>query len=238
MISKPDNAETRLTRVSWLSHDPRSFIGEGAVVALDRRVRDTGLPRGLAEGRRASDLPADVNEAVMNLDQNGIDALLKPQKVNLLGESSPKPSSPESSPARRARPWRRRSPSLSGCFRRSTPRSSLSSWRWSTRLLRRPAARPSGRVLLKSVASDIAGAGGLMGLADVAHVSAQLAQLCDQMSDAEWSWDAVATLAQTLTLLTKSHDRLTDADRTPLVEQPTTVRATLKTRTELSTVSA
>lgn len=94
------------------------------------------------------------------------------------------------------------------------------------------------RALVKRVASDIAGAGGLMGLADVAHVSAQLGQLCDEMSDAEWSWDAVALFAQTLSLLTKSNDSLPDADRVLLVERLTTVRATLKTRTARTPVTA
>lgn len=84
VISKPYNAETLLTRVTWLSHDPREFIAEGAFIGPDRRVRNMGLPTGLAEGRRTSDLPADVGEAGVNLDQNSIDALLKPQKVNLL----------------------------------------------------------------------------------------------------------------------------------------------------------
>lgn len=84
VISKPYNAETLLTRITWLSQDPRMFIAEGSFIGPDRRLRNTGLPTGLAEGRRASDLPADVGEAGMNLDQHSIDALLKPQKVNLL----------------------------------------------------------------------------------------------------------------------------------------------------------
>jgi len=84
VISKPYNAETLLTRITWLSHDPRAFIAEGPFIGPDRRVRNTGLPTSLAEGRRASDLPANVGEAGVNLDQNSIDALLKPQKVNLL----------------------------------------------------------------------------------------------------------------------------------------------------------
>lgn len=84
VISKPYNAETLLTRVTWLSHDPRAFIAEGPFIGPDRRVRNIGLPSGLSEGRRASDLPADVGEAGINLDQNSIDQLLRPQKVNLL----------------------------------------------------------------------------------------------------------------------------------------------------------
>ncbi len=84
VISKPYNAETLLTRMTWLSHDPRTFIAEGAFIGPDRRVRNTGLPYGMTEGRRASDLPADVGEAGVNLDQTSIDAMLRPQKVNLL----------------------------------------------------------------------------------------------------------------------------------------------------------
>lgn len=94
------------------------------------------------------------------------------------------------------------------------------------------------RTAVKSIASDIAGAGGLMGLSDVAHVAAQLAQLCDEFDDRDWSWDAVAVFAQTLSLLTRSHDTLSATDRALLVDQLTTVRATLKTRSPKAAVSA
>lgn len=83
VISKPYNAETLLTRITWLSQDPRAFITEGPFIGPDRRVRNTGLPAGFSEGRRASDLPADIGEAGANLDQYSIDAMLRPQKVIL-----------------------------------------------------------------------------------------------------------------------------------------------------------
>ncbi len=83
---------------------------------------------------------------------------------------------------------------------------------------------------VKSAASDIAGASGLMGHAELAHVASQLAQLCDEMTEDDWSWQAVGVFAQTLALLTRSDESLSPSDRAVLVDQLTSVRATLKTR--------
>ncbi|MBU6371236.1 MAG: Hpt domain-containing protein [Alphaproteobacteria bacterium] len=86
------------------------------------------------------------------------------------------------------------------------------------------------RAAIKSLASDIAGAGGLMGAPDVAQVASQLAQLADEMAETEWSWDAIGVFTQTLSLLTKSDESLTAEHKALLIEQLTHVRATLKTR--------
>lgn len=94
------------------------------------------------------------------------------------------------------------------------------------------------RDAVKSAASDIAGASGLMGRADVAHVASGLAQMCDEMDDGGWSWKAIGVFAQTLSLLANPESTLSETDRALLVDQLTTVRATLKTRAGRISVSA
>lgn len=94
------------------------------------------------------------------------------------------------------------------------------------------------RDTVRSAASDIAGASGLMGKADVAEVASGLAQMCDEMEDGGWSWKAVGVFAQTLSLLTNPESTLSKTDRALLVDQLTTVRATLKTRAGRIAVSA
>jgi CheY-like chemotaxis protein len=85
VICKPYNAETLLSRLLWLAQDPRPFIANETYIGPDRRQRNLGIPPHLKEGRRASDLPADVSDkSGLNLDQTAIDAMLKPQRVNLL----------------------------------------------------------------------------------------------------------------------------------------------------------
>jgi CheY-like chemotaxis protein len=82
LISKPYNSETLLRRLTWLSHDPRSFINDDSYVGPDRRTRNAGLPAHVRDGRRASDLPTELGDAGLNLDQSAIDSLFKPQKVS------------------------------------------------------------------------------------------------------------------------------------------------------------
>lgn len=85
VICKPYNAETLLSRLLWLAQDPRPFINNETYIGPDRRQRNLGIPPNLKEGRRASDLPADVSDkSGFNMDQTAIDAMLKPQRVNLL----------------------------------------------------------------------------------------------------------------------------------------------------------
>jgi CheY-like chemotaxis protein len=85
VICKPYNAETLLSRLLWLAQDPRPFITNETYIGPDRRQRNLGIPPNLKEGRRASDLPADVSDkSGFNMDQTAIDAMLKPQRVNLL----------------------------------------------------------------------------------------------------------------------------------------------------------
>ncbi|MEG1453633.1 response regulator [Brevundimonas sp.] len=83
VVVKPITPKVLLKRVMWLALDEREFIECPTYVGPDRRVRNYGPPMGEA-GRRKGDLSAHIGIAKeANMDQSDIDALLKPQKVQL-----------------------------------------------------------------------------------------------------------------------------------------------------------
>lgn len=83
VIVKPITPSVLLKRVVWLAQDQREFIECETYAGPDRRVRNFGPPLG-ERGRRAGDLSAHIGIAKeANMDQADIDALLKPQRVQL-----------------------------------------------------------------------------------------------------------------------------------------------------------
>ncbi len=83
IIVKPITPSVLLKRVVWLAQDQREFIECETYAGPDRRVRNFGPPLG-ERGRRAGDLSAHIGIAKeANMDQADIDALLKPQRVQL-----------------------------------------------------------------------------------------------------------------------------------------------------------
>lgn len=83
VVVKPITPGVLLKRVIWLAQDQREFIECDTYVGPDRRVRNFGPPLG-EKGRRKGDLSAHIGIArEANMEQADIDALLKPQRVQL-----------------------------------------------------------------------------------------------------------------------------------------------------------
>ena len=83
IVAKPLTPSVLLRRIVWLGAQNRQFIEAENYVGPDRRVHNYGSPPG-EDGRRSTDLSGEVGEAVgENMNQDDIDMLLKPMKVNL-----------------------------------------------------------------------------------------------------------------------------------------------------------
>lgn len=83
IVAKPLTPSVLLKRIMWLGAQSRQFIETESYVGPDRRVHNYGPPPG-EDGRRSTDLTGEVGEAVeANMNQDDIDMLLKPMKVNL-----------------------------------------------------------------------------------------------------------------------------------------------------------
>lgn len=83
VVVKPITPGVLLKRVIWLAQDQREFIECETYAGPDRRVRNFGPPLG-EKGRRKGDLSAHIGIAKeANMEQADIDALLKPQRVQL-----------------------------------------------------------------------------------------------------------------------------------------------------------
>jgi CheY-like chemotaxis protein len=82
-IKKPITPAALLERIVWITKDPRPFVEAAQYCGPDRRFRFEGPPPGEAP-RRAGDITTKLDDAGQpNLSQSDIDALLKPQKVQL-----------------------------------------------------------------------------------------------------------------------------------------------------------
>jgi CheY-like chemotaxis protein len=82
-LKKPITPASLLERIVWITKDPRQFVEAAQYAGPDRRFRFEGPPPGEAP-RRADDITTKLDDAGQpNLSQSDIDALLKPQKVQL-----------------------------------------------------------------------------------------------------------------------------------------------------------
>ncbi|MFZ4601744.1 MAG: hypothetical protein ACOYM8_04755 [Caulobacterales bacterium] len=83
---------------------------------------------------------------------------------------------------------------------------------------------------LAPLSSEIAGAGGLVGMADVAHVASGLSQLCDEMAHEAWSWEAISVFAKALHLAARPGSFASPSERDVLFGQLAAVRAAVTQR--------
>lgn len=83
VLTKPLKADVLLQRIQWIARENRAFVETPSYVGPDRRFRNMGPPAG-TQGRRADDLSLAVGDALEpNMEQNEIDTLFKPQRVQL-----------------------------------------------------------------------------------------------------------------------------------------------------------
>jgi CheY-like chemotaxis protein len=82
VIKRPLTPMAVIERIIWISREGRNFIACDAYVGPERRFKNLGPPVG--DGRRSTDLPEEVGEAIMpNMSQDDIDTRLRPTKVML-----------------------------------------------------------------------------------------------------------------------------------------------------------
>jgi CheY-like chemotaxis protein len=80
VIKKPVSPQILYDRIAWAASSARPFLEGEFYIGPDRRFKFAGPPAGV--GRRDSDLPAEIGDAVEpNMSQEEIDAMIKPTKV-------------------------------------------------------------------------------------------------------------------------------------------------------------
>jgi CheY-like chemotaxis protein len=83
VVAKPIQPNVLLERIFWVARDDRMFVECDIYMGPDRRFKFEGPPPG-EDGRRASDLPAEVGLATEgNMSQDELDAMMKVAKVAL-----------------------------------------------------------------------------------------------------------------------------------------------------------
>lgn len=80
VMRKPVMPQSLYDRIAWVAKPKRAFIEAEGYIGPDRRFKSLGPPEGV--GRRATDLPPEIGEAVEpNMSQDEIDSLMRPTKV-------------------------------------------------------------------------------------------------------------------------------------------------------------
>jgi len=80
VMRKPVSPQVLFDRIAWAAKPPRPFVETASYVGPDRRFKSLGPPTG--EGRRETDLPAEIGEATEpNMSQAEIDAMIRPTRV-------------------------------------------------------------------------------------------------------------------------------------------------------------
>ncbi len=84
VVAKPVIPTVLWERLLWIARENRPFVKAGDIyVGPERRFKNEGPPNGMA-GRRSTDLSAEVGEATLpNMNQEDIDSLLQPKRVNI-----------------------------------------------------------------------------------------------------------------------------------------------------------
>ena len=81
IVAKPLVPQVLLQRVIWAARDTRQVVETADYVGPDRRHRNLGPPLGM-EGRRSTDLGADIGEALEeNMSQDEIDNFMTPTRA-------------------------------------------------------------------------------------------------------------------------------------------------------------
>lgn len=82
-VAKPISGSMIMNRMVWILKDNRPFVDCEVYAGPDRRFKMLGPPPG-SDGRRNADIKTRLSEAAGdNLSQDDIDAMIKPQKVQL-----------------------------------------------------------------------------------------------------------------------------------------------------------
>ncbi len=83
IVVKPLSPKVLLKRIMWVGVENRPFVSCDVYFGPDRRFRNDGPPDA-ANGRRSTDLSANVGDATLpNMSQDEIDALMMPKRVAL-----------------------------------------------------------------------------------------------------------------------------------------------------------
>jgi DNA-binding response OmpR family regulator len=83
IIVKPISPTVLLQRVIWVAKENRQFVEAESYVGPDRRFKNAGPPPGI-KPRRRDDIRTRLGAATMpNMDQDEIDNLMQPTRVNL-----------------------------------------------------------------------------------------------------------------------------------------------------------
>ncbi len=80
VIAKPMSPSSLYDRLSWITSNPRNFIGASTYLGPDRRFKLDGFPTGV--GRRRGDKSIDVSKAAgQTLEQSDIDNLFDSSRI-------------------------------------------------------------------------------------------------------------------------------------------------------------
>lgn len=83
ILTRPFTPEILLQRIFWVARDERQMVKATNYVGPDRRFKNLGPPLGI-KGRRKDDLSTHVGAATdPNMDQNEVDMLMKPARVQI-----------------------------------------------------------------------------------------------------------------------------------------------------------
>lgn len=83
ILTRPFTPEILLQRIFWVARDERQMVKAANYVGPDRRFKNLGPPLGI-KGRRKDDLSTHVGAATdPNMDQNEVDMLMKPARVQI-----------------------------------------------------------------------------------------------------------------------------------------------------------
>ena len=81
VVAKPLRPGVLLDRIVWVANAKRNFLEADHYVGPDRRFQNLGPPAGTTGRRKTDSADLDVGEAATpNLDQDELDAMVKPTK--------------------------------------------------------------------------------------------------------------------------------------------------------------
>jgi len=84
VIAKPLAPAVLMQRILWVAAVDRPFIESDNYTGPDRRFKHQGIPAGAPQGRRKSDSAGALGEPTgLNISQEELESLVKPQRVSL-----------------------------------------------------------------------------------------------------------------------------------------------------------
>jgi|JI10StandDraft_1071094.scaffolds.fasta_scaffold13016_4 DNA-binding response OmpR family regulator len=83
LVAKPLTPTGLYQRIMWVARERRPYVQNKFYAGPDRRFKFEGLPPG-SDGRRESDLPADLGDpSAPNMSQEDIDAMVQPLRISI-----------------------------------------------------------------------------------------------------------------------------------------------------------